>query len=388
MVYAHRDDIFDADTHMMEHPDWIHQFADKSIQDKLEPIAEGDKDVRLRIDNAIKGFEERQNSPDVLEKAKEEFMGWKHKGWDGLGAFNAEERKLANDLLGFKAHLVFPTSAFDQVLAAKEPKVILGGVEALNKGMAEFCSVDKRMFGAAYIPFSYGEEVALNILKQSIQQGSKVILIDTIAPEGTKAFTHPDFDVVWKTIQDNDITITLHVGADNSWDPVPLSFYNNGSEVPPHKEGDAPRDALAYMGISYNAELFLASMIFDGVFDRFPLLRIGVVELGASWIISWMKHLDQSYRAFRRLQDLSGVKILPSEYVQKHIKITPFPGEDIGWLLESGASDLLMFASDYPHHEGTDDPITRFEKTMLETSEENKQKFYSNNFKALLGSNL
>ncbi|RZP02717.1 MAG: hypothetical protein EVA48_02905 [Gammaproteobacteria bacterium] len=388
MVYAHRDDIFDADTHMMEHPDWIHQFADKSIQDKLEPIAEGDKDVRLRIDNAIKGFEERQNSPDVLEKAKEEFMGWKHKGWDGLGAFNAEERKLANDLLGFKAHLVFPTSAFDQVLAAKEPKVILGGVEALNKGMAEFCSVDKRMFGAAYIPFSYGEEVALNILKQSIQQGSKVILIDTIAPEGTKAFTHPDFDVVWKTIQDNDITITLHVGADNSWDPVPLSFYNNGSEVPPHKEGDAPRDALAYMGISYNAELFLASMIFDGVFDRFPLLRIGVVELGASWIISWMKHLDQSYRAFRRLQDLSGVKMLPSEYVQKHIKITPFPGEDIGWLLESGASDLLMFASDYPHHEGTDDPITRFEKTMLETSEENKQKFYSNNFKALLGSNL
>ena len=388
MVYAHRDDIFDADTHMMEHPDWIHQFADKSIQDKLEPIAEGDKDVRLRIDNAIKGFEERQSSPDVLEKAKEEFMGWKHKGWDGLGAFNAEERKLANDLLGFKAHLVFPTSAFDQVLAAKEPKVILGGVEALNKGMAEFCSVDKRMFGAAYIPFSYGEEVALNILKQSIQQGSKVILIDTIAPEGTKAFTHPDFDVVWKTIQDNDITITLHVGADNSWDPVPLSFYNNGSEVPPHKEGDAPRDALAYMGISYNAELFLASMIFDGVFDRFPLLRIGVVELGASWIISWMKHLDQSYRAFRRLQDLSGVKMLPSEYVQKHIKITPFPGEDIGWLLESGASDLLMFASDYPHHEGTEDPITRFEKTMLETSEANKQKFYSNNFKALLGSNL
>ena len=388
MVYAHRDDIFDADTHMMEHPDWIHQFADKSIQDKLEPIAEGDKDVRLRIDNAIKGFEERQSSPDVLEKAKEEFMGWKHKGWDGLGAFNAEERKLANDLLGFKAHLVFPTSAFDQVLAAKEPKVILGGVEALNKGMAEFCSVDKRMFGAAYIPFSYGEEIALNILKQSIQQGSKVILIDTIAPEGRKAFTHPDFDIVWKTIQDNDITITLHVGADNSWDPVPLSFYNNGSEVPPHKEGDAPRDALAYMGISYNAELFLASMIFDGVFDRFPLLRIGVVELGASWIISWMKHLDQSYRAFRRLQDLSGVKMLPSEYVQKHIKITPFPGEDIGWLLESGASDLLMFASDYPHHEGTDDPITRFEKTMLETSEENKQKFYSNNFKALLGSNL
>jgi len=178
------------------------------------------------------------------------------------------------------------------------------------------------------------------------------------------------------------------VGADSSWDPVPLSFYNNASSVPVHKAGDAPRDALAYMGISYNAELFLASMIFDGVLERFPNLRIGVVELGASWIISWMKHLDQSFRAFRRLQDLSQVKQLPSEYVKKHIKITPFPGEDIGWLLTSGAADLLMFASDYPHHEGTDDPISRFEKTMLEIDESKKKKFYSDNFKSLLGNNI
>jgi len=158
--------------------------------------------------------------------------------------------------------------------------------------------------------------------------------------------------------------------------------------VPTHKQGDAPRDALAYMGIGYCAELFLASMIFDGVFDRFPKLRVGVIELGASWIISWMKQLDQSYKAFRRLQDLSHLKMLPSEYVQKHIKITAFPGEDIGWLLTNGAEDLMMFATDYPHHEGTDDPIGRYEKTMGDISEEVKSKFYTQNFKQLLGSRL
>ena len=47
-----------------------------------------------------------------------------------------------------------------------------------------------------------------------------------------------------------------------------------------------------------------------------------------------------------------------------------------------------MFASDYPHHEGTDDPITRFEKTMLEIDEDTKKKFYCNNFKDLLGSHI
>jgi predicted TIM-barrel fold metal-dependent hydrolase len=388
MTYAHRKDIYDADTHMMEHPNWIYDFASEDVKEHLEPIVEGDKEVFERIDKAIANFENRQSSSAALEQAKKDFMTWNHKGWEGLGAFNAEERKLANDLLGFKAHIVFPTSAFDQVLAAKDQKIILGGVEALNKGMATFCSVDKRMHGAAYIPFAYGEDIALKFLKQAIKDGFSVIMIDTIAPEGAKASTHPDFDKVWREIEANDIAITLHVGADNSWDPVPLSFYNNGGKVPPHKEGDAPRDALAYMGISYCAELFLASMIFDGVFKRFPNLRVGVVELGASWIISWMKHLDQSFRAFRRLQDLSQVELLPSEYVQKHIKVTAFPGEDIGWLLNNGAADLMMFASDYPHHEGTDDPIKRFEQTMSDVSEENKKKFYSENFIKLLGSHI
>ena len=388
MTYAHREDIYDADTHMMEHPNWIYDFASEDIKEHLEPIVEGDKEVSERIDKAIANFENRRSSSIALEQAKKDFMTWNHKGWEGLGAFNAEERKLANDLLGFKAHIVFPTSAFDQVLAAKEQKIVLGGVEALNKGMATFCSVDKRMHGAAYIPFAFGEDIALKFLKQAIKDGFSVIMIDTIAPQGAKASTHPDFDAVWKEIEENDIAITLHVGADNGWDPVPLSFYNNGSNVPTHKEGDAPRDALAYMGISYCAELFLASMIFDGVFSRFPKLRVGVVELGASWIISWMKHLDQSYRAFRRLQDLSQVELLPSEYVQKHIKVTAFPGEDIGWLLNNGAADLMMFASDYPHHEGTNDPISRFEKTMEGVSEEKKTKFYSTNFKSLLGSHI
>ena len=85
---------------------------------------------------------------------------------------------------------------------------------------------------------------------------------------------------------------------------------------------------------------------------------------------------------------MSVLKLLPSEYVLRQIKVTPFAGEDIGWILTSGAEDLLMFASDSPHHEGTDDPIGRFEKTMDGLSEEIRNKFYSDNFKSFLGSHL
>ncbi len=388
MAYAHRNDIYDADTHMMEPPTWLAEFADAKLRPHLAEFGKDKPGAREKAELAIAGFERRQQDAAARTEVEQSFMAMQHKGFQGLGAWDRDERVRVNDLLGFNAHIVFPTAAFDQVQGAANPEIFAGSVQALNRGLADFCATDARMHAAAYIPFRHGPEAAMAYLDAAIAQSFSVVMIDTIAPKGTRSFTHPDFDPLWAKIQDADMAITIHVGTDGGWDPVPLSFYNNGSQVPEHSEGDAPRDAIAYMGIQYNAELFLAAMIFDGVFHRFPKLRIAVVELGASWIVSWMKHLDQAFRAFRRLQDMSQVQMQPSEYVLKHIKVTPFAGEDIGWLLRSEAQDLLLFASDYPHHEGTDDPIGRFEKTMDGVTEAARQKFYAENFRALLGSRL
>ena len=71
MTYAHRKDIYDADTHMMERQDWIVEFADKEIKNQLEPFVEGDKETLTRVDKAILNFNERNSSETVLNKAKE-----------------------------------------------------------------------------------------------------------------------------------------------------------------------------------------------------------------------------------------------------------------------------------------------------------------------------
>ena len=387
MTYAHRDDIYDADTHMMERPDWIETFADPDIRSELPPFVGGREDVLSNVRAAQAQFAERRADKEIARNADREFMSMSFKGWHGLGAFDAAERKRANELLGFRQYLLFPTSAFDQINDTRDQRVWLGGVRALNRGLATFCTEDPRMMGTAYIPLGAGPEIALTYVHDVVKQGFGVVLIDTIPPVGGLSFTHPDYDPVWDAITGEGLAVVLHIGATGGpYQPVPDAFYNNGKPVPPPSAADAPPDALKYMALQYNAEIFLAAMIFDGVFERFPQLRIGVVELGASWIISWMKHLDQAHRAFRRIQDLSQVKKLPSDYVRTHIKITPFVGEDIGWLLTSGAEDLLMFASDYPHHEGTDDPIGRFERTMTDVLPSVADKFYRDNFRALLGS--
>ena len=387
MTYAHREIIFDADTHMMERPDWISQFADAAIRPRLAPFLKGSVHGHETVQDALDKFEARRTDSDLRLAAESDFMDMQFKGWHGLGAFDAQERKRANDLLGFQGSIVFPTEAFNQVIAAHDPEVLLGGVRALNRGMATFCEVDPRMFGVFYVPLGQGPEIACQMLDEIIQLGGRVLLIDTVASEDARSFTHPDYDQVWNKIVDNDLSVTLHIGAQGGeFKSVPDSYFNNGRESRWDGSGDVPPNAMSYMGMHFAPSLFLSAMIFDGVLERFPQLRIAVVELGASWIVSFMKHLDQSYKAFRRLQDLSSLKLLPSEYIQRQVRITPFAGEDIGWLMSSGAEDLLMFASDYPHHEGTDDPIGRYEKTMAGLSETVKKKFYEDNFRGFMGS--
>ncbi|GIT32580.1 MAG: hypothetical protein Ct9H300mP3_01110 [Gammaproteobacteria bacterium] len=120
-------------------------------------------------------------------------MSMEHKGWNGLGAFDSKERKLANDLLGFDAYILFPTSAFNQVIAAKEQKILMGGIQALNRGLATFCKEDKRMFPTAYIPLGLGPDIAKKFVEEAISMDFSVILIDTVAPRGQISFTHPDY---------------------------------------------------------------------------------------------------------------------------------------------------------------------------------------------------
>ena len=63
-------------------------------------------------------------------------------------------------------------------------------------------------------------------------------------------------------------------------------------------------------------------------------------------------------------------------------------GEDVGWVIEQSGTDMVAFSSDFPHHEGTDDPIKRFEASMTDIDERTRNEFYDGNGRWLLGSRL
>ena len=132
----------------------------------------------------------------------------------------------------------------------------------------------------------------------------------------------------------------------------------------------------------------MGCLILDGVFDRFPDLRCGVIEMGASWVPSLMARLDYAHRSFRKTEPmLAELSLKPSEYIRRQVRFTPYPGEDVGSMIALTGPDLYLFSSDYPHPEGTKDPIGNFERSFAEVDvdEPAKQRFYEDNYRQLLG---
>ncbi|MDA3041430.1 MAG: amidohydrolase family protein, partial [Actinomycetota bacterium] len=164
-------------------------------------------------------------------------------------------------------------------------------------------------------------------------------------------------------------------------------YFVNGRPIPPDFHGGAENfRSVDYMSIPGPPMQTLAAMIIDGVLERFPRLKIGVIEQGAIWLPGWMRQMESAFDAFHRHEErLQALSLRPSEYVQRQIRVTPYPTEDVGWIIGQGGEDVVMFSSDYPHVEGGRRPIERFERSLDGVSDMAREKFYSLNMIDLMG---
>ena len=381
-TYAAGRTIIDVDAHIMEPAGWLAEYAPAAIRDLLPPAHLGDHDLADLLDAAQEAFLRRATDRTEYLLAQDSYMTMDRKGWMSLGGWDRDERSVALDHMGFDLQLIFPTASFPQVLACPAEHR-LEAVRAMNRGLADFCT-DPRLSATGYVPFHHGVDAAVSIVRELADCGVGAFLIDSIPAHGTPSPSHVDFEPVWAAMIEADRPAVLHVGADSSFRPVRREFFDNGRAMS-HVRSDAPGDALSFTAIGSPAQLFLGSLVFDGVLERFPDLRIGVTELGATWLPSFLHMIDTAHRSFRRIQDLSHLTMRPSEYVRRQVVVSPFAGEDVGWVIEQSDPGCVAFSSDYPHHEGTDDPIRRFEAAMTATPGQHKDMFYEGNGRRLLG---
>ena len=111
MPYAEGRTFYDADSHLMELSNWLLEYADPDIRDRLRPLYLGG--AGILADQAIAEAEARRGNAAAAEALEANLMA--AKGWHALGAFDPAERSRALDLLGFEKQLVFSTFAPTQI---------------------------------------------------------------------------------------------------------------------------------------------------------------------------------------------------------------------------------------------------------------------------------
>ena len=390
MTYAGGRTILDADSHVMELTDFLDDFIEPAERDRLR--RQGMDRLSPVLDEAKRRAESRGS--DATAAAEAELRLMDDKGWMAMGGFDPRERSRVLDLLGFEGQLVFATFATamfslprsfgrydDQAELARDLDLLYAGCRAQNRAMAGFCAGDGRLLPVGYVSLvDPGRAVAT--AEEAIASGCSAIMVPSTAA-GERSPTHPDLDEFWGLLEARDVPFVLHVGGGGRL--LDRAFHNNAMPVSDHLGGGENIRSKDYLAIYHSPALFLGSLILDGVFDRFPNLRGGCIEQGAGWVVSWMHHLDYAQRAFRRTEEpLRRLEAKPSEYVRRHLKFTPFPGEPVGWMMEQSGADLFMFSTDYPHPEGGRDPLAKFEQELEGVGQEDLDRFYRGNMAELL----
>ena len=380
MSYANERLIHDADSHLMELDDCLDPYFEKRLLARFHDLPA----YRAVVARGLRPGRTPQAHADPTFRAGVTANLLLRKNFEAHGAFLRADRPEALDLLGFASQLVFTTFCLGNfgLDRGDDMELCYAAASAHNRMMTDFCSVDRRLLATAYVPLEDIER-SIAVAREAIELGAKALMIPSLCPR-RHAPSHIGLDPVWAMAQEAGIPVVFHVGGEEKLNPV---YKENGlPPVPDFHGGDDNFTSVSYMPIPNAAMQTMATLIFDGVFDRYPQLKWGAIELGASWLPGWMRAMDSAAHAFMKNEDrLRRLSAKPSEIVRRQLRVAPYPHEDAGWIIANAGDEVCMFSSDYPHVEGGRHPLKRFDESLAGCTPGQRERFYNENFIDMMG---
>jgi predicted TIM-barrel fold metal-dependent hydrolase len=375
VTYAGSRRIVDADSHLMEGPDFLSAHADPAVRGRLPPILSRASGLAIR-DVAHSAMER-----GLLRALGDDLIRRGPKWFDALGAADAGERSEALDLLGFERQIVF-SSFCATLFAIADPDIRYGAYRAHNRAMAAFCAAERRLLGVALCDLDDPLRARREI-EHAHDAGLKLVWLPARAPAG-RSPGHSDCDAIWATLAERGMPFVLHVGSG----PLPIGdeWMENGRESVEAVKGAEIITAKDFMVVQHAHARFLAAVVLDGVLERHRGLRGGSIEVGAGWVPDLLRRLDHAAAIWSRSEpELRRLLRRPSEQAAAQLRFTPYPFEDVGTLMRESDPRLYLFSSDYPHAEGGRNPLGRFEQSLATTCAADQARFFWSNAAEWLG---
>jgi len=240
---------------------------------------------------------------------------------------------------GVSAEVLYPSLGLG-LYWIKDPAFQEACFRAYNDWLIEYCSaMPDRLVGLAMISM-WNIDNAVAELRRCKDAGLCGAMIWERPPE-SHSFQNTDNDPFWAAAAEMDMPVALHILTDHGitqW------------RVETNPTGPARYKATVMM--QFEIELALFDIIFSGVLERHPNLKVISVENEYNWLASLLVRMDKGHERFRRDMPLS-LTMRPSDYVHRQIKVTFF-NDAIGPMTAPFVgTDLLMWSSDYPHQNST-----------------------------------
>ena len=264
---------------------------------------------------------------------------------------------------GVDASVLYPGVGL-RLYNMKDQELRQACMQAWNDWLAEFCSHDRaRLIGPPLLPTEEDDiQVAVRELERNVKEHNVRTAQLNIFP--WKRFWEPYYDPLWEAAQSMGIPLAFHRGVQR---PFALGSQRDG----PWMANQVMRD--------FSYTMPFADLIFGGVFDRFPDLKMVSSEGRIGWLPHFAVRADESYRRHRHWLKFK-LKRLPSDYLKTNLYST-FIEDRLGILArEIIGTDTLMWSSDYPHSDSTwPNSQAQNEKQFEGVSPEDKRKMLAGN---------
>ena len=366
--------LLDCDAHLYMEPEIMAEIVGEVgggfVLDFLRDYAGSAKDLEARA----------HNRSDV----------WGVKGISALGAIDAADRLAAMDMTGIRAQLLFPNTSLLE---------LRGGDQAAREACRRYndYAIDwtqktgDRARAVCQINLS-DADWAIGELSRVLAKGARAVLLPCARPPAGVSPANDIWDPFWARLEEANVPALIHIGAGGVVSSVP-----SDPMMPPREFSYAKSLKLSFDGrpggeeaigpyyvlVSHMApEVWLMTMVMGGVFERFPKLGFGVIECGAAWVGPMCERMDAHADLMAKVGFTYSMK--PSEFIRRNVRVTPFWSEDLTRMVERyGLPEVYVFNSDFPHIEGSRDPVGKFRKWTDRMDPAYESRFYYQNAEVL-----